>query len=68
MKPWQIVVDDFSRYIWVQQIGTKDKALVFFKRLIEFVQKDKHPWTMTIIRTDAEPITAARLAVPSSMR
>ena len=40
----------------VQQIGTKDKALVFFKRSVEFLEKDKHPWTVTIVRTDAEPV------------
>ena len=40
----------------MQQIGTKDKALVFFKRLVEFVEKDKHPWTVAIIRADAEPV------------
>ena len=40
----------------MQQIGNKDKALVFFKRLVEFVEKDKHPWTVAIIRTDAEPV------------
>jgi hypothetical protein len=56
LKPWQIVVDDYSRYSWVQQIGTKDKALKHFKRLVEFVEKDKHPWTVAIIRTDAEPV------------
>ena len=56
LKPWQIVVDDFSRYSWVQQIGSKDQALVFFKRLVEFLEKDKHPWTVAIVRTDAEPV------------
>ena len=54
--PVQVVVDDYSRRSWVQHLLSKDEVFAKFLVLKILLEKDKAPWRLDIVRTDAESI------------
>lgn len=46
-----LIVDDFSRYMWLELLSTKDEALVYFKKVVA-VAKVESGHRLKAFRTD----------------
>ena len=46
-----LIVDDFSRYMWLELLSTKDEALVYFKKVVAAAEVESGHW-LKAFRTD----------------
>ncbi|XP_066380736.1 uncharacterized protein [Miscanthus floridulus] len=46
-----LIVDDFSRYMWLELLSTKDEALVYFKKVVAVAEVELGHW-LKAFRTD----------------
>ena len=48
---FMLLVDDFSRWMWIYVIKTKDQALLMFEKFKRLVENSQN-WHIKILRTD----------------